>query len=134
MKKTILIVEDDALLSQALSDTLITAEYSVVSATRLSDALHKTNNQRFACILVDLQLESGSGLNVIQQIRNETAKQSLNFKTPIILMSGYLEPDVIRGIANKVQGVLAKPFDVGAILSKIHELTSSTAAGRTRLG
>ncbi len=122
--RSILVIEDDPHLAQALRDSLVQSGFTVVTATRFSEALQKTSNQRFLCILTDLQLETGSGLKVIQSLRNETSK-GLNFDTPVILMSGHLEPEVIKAAAGKVQAILAKPFDVNAIITKIHEITDS---------
>ena len=122
--KSILVVEDDPSFSEALRDSLVNAGFSVVLAARFSEALHKTNNQRFSCILMDLQLETGSGLQAIQLIRKGTAKEGLNYETPIILMSGHLEADIIKAAAGKVQAVMAKPFNTESILAKVKELTA----------
>ena len=123
INKTILIVEDDPYLSRALSVALVETGYAIVLASRFSDAIYKTNNQRFSCILMDLQIEMGSGLKVIQQIR-DPSKQGINFETPIILMSGHLEADIIKAAAGKVQAVIAKPFNTASVLEKISDLTT----------
>jgi ActR/RegA family two-component response regulator len=76
----------------------------MIWAKTLSEGLMKLNNQKFSCVLLDLQLEKHSGLKLIQQVRNPNSTKQLNADTPIILMSGYLKGDVVVSVANLSSG------------------------------
>lgn len=123
--KSILVIEDDRNFSYALSSALTEAGYQVVTSARPNEALVKLARQKFSCILLDLQLENYSGLKVIQQVRHVNSADTFNFETPIILMSGQLQPDVIHQCRDKVQAILAKPFDLDVILAKVDELATT---------
>ncbi|MGE4130833.1 MAG: response regulator [Bdellovibrionales bacterium] len=120
--KWILVVEDDPDFSESLKLSLTQKGFSVIVSPKVGDALTKLNNQKFLCVLLDLRLEDNSGLKIVQQLRHPNAKDSFNFATPIILVSGALEPDVIKSVATKVQAILAKPFKTDVLVAKINEL------------
>jgi len=122
MTKFILIIEDDLYFAQALNEALTELGYIVMTSGRPSDALVKLKNQKFNCVLLDLQLPGSSGIKVMQQMRGTTNIEPLNMSTPIILMSGHLEVESVKAAAGKVQAVLAKPFDLSSILAKVQQL------------
>lgn len=130
----VLIIEDDVDFAKALGDSLKSAGYQIVTSNRPNEAMVKLHRQKFACILVDLQLESYSGLKVIQQVRHPMAKDTLNHDTPILLMSGALNSETIRATAGKVQAVMAKPFDLDAILLKVSEIAVAHSAIKKTIG
>ena len=123
-KKPILIVEDDKELCQLLEDLLRGEGFSVVSATSLAEAQERLSKQLYSIIFVDLQLASQSGLKVIKQIRYSGPKVANNMSTPIILMSGYLEPGVVIEVAPIVQCILAKPFRNDEVVRQVHYILS----------
>lgn len=123
--KWVLLVEDDKALATALVAELSnTYGLKVIWASTFSDAMMKLNNQKFACLLLDLRLEKHSGMKLIFHVRNAHVKKHLNAQTPIILMSGYLQGDVVVNAAKYVQGVIAKPFDIPDLIQKIWDVTT----------
>lgn len=122
-QRWILIVEDEEELANLLSTKLGNAGFRVIRCGRVSDALQKVTNQRFACILLDMRLEQGSGERIIQFVRDD--KTGYNFETPILVMSGHLSPDMVKKISKQVSGVLVKPFDHDTLINKIQSLCES---------
>ncbi|MBK7963787.1 MAG: response regulator [Bdellovibrionales bacterium] len=119
VKKWILLVEDDKAFADLLmADLVKISDFKMIWAKTLPEGMTKLNNQKFSCILLDLQLEKHSGLKLIQQVRNPNATKQLNADTPIILMSGYLKGDVVVSVATLVQGIIAKPFKPTDVIQK----------------
>ena len=56
----VLVVEDDAELSQMLSDILAGGGYKAVRVSRAQDAIAKLQLQLFPAIVLDMHLEKGS--------------------------------------------------------------------------
>lgn len=125
-KKWILLVEDDIDLANALIEDMSKSEdLKVVLATTFSNAVLKLNNQRFSCLVFDLQLGKHSSFKLIQQLKNPKATKQLNSETPIILVSGFLQGEIVVNVANMVDGIIAKPFKSEDLVQKIFEVISS---------
>jgi DNA-binding response OmpR family regulator len=124
VKKNILVVEDEEFVQELIKDFLEKSEFSVVCSAKISETIYKLNNQKFDLVLLDLKLSGGSGTKIMEQLRNPSNADDKNAKTPIIIMSGYLDPAVVKQVALKVQGVLAKPLNMPELLNKIRMVLS----------
>ena len=113
----ILIAEDDPQFLDALAARLSLEGFRVMKAAKLSEALIKLSNQRFDCLLLDLRFGNSSSESLIHQIRSD--KSHFNFKTPILLMSGFLEKDLIVRVGREVTRFLVKPFDIEVMVSEV---------------
>ncbi len=117
MSKSILILEEDADLVQAMVSFLEQQSYRVVVATSVREAILKIRNQRFFCLITDIRAAS-SGENRLDILcRSKEVDQDLN--VPILVISASLNPDVLSRIAPHVHGALLKPFSMDALLGKI---------------
>lgn len=114
---SLLIVEDDAKFCAPVVLYLEERGYRVLVAHRSGDAIKKLRNQKFDCILADIRLENSSGASIITSIRGD--KKDLNYSTPIVVMSGYLEPHLVRELMAMVQGFLVKPFELSLLDRKL---------------
>jgi DNA-binding response OmpR family regulator len=123
--KWLLIVEDEEDVFDALAEGLARqGDYRVVGAKNASEAAIKLRNQKFDCLLLDMRLGRGtSGEDVIDNVRRET--NGLNFETPVVVMSAYLEPDLVRRIGSRVSSMLVKPFNILAVREKIQAAIAS---------
>lgn len=118
-----LVIEDDAALSEEIATTLRKNDISVIISATANDAIVKSRNQKFSCIIVDLNLEKGkgSGVDVIDFIRQDV--KSLNYKTPIIVASGAIDQLVLKHLKHKVQSFFTKPFSSVALKNTFDKLT-----------
>jgi DNA-binding NtrC family response regulator len=122
MKKHILIVEDDADLCNAMMKMLFDAEYEPHGSLTIKDAQLKLQNQAYGCIILDMRLGESTGEELIEFIRG--GQGSLNNRTPILVVSGYLDKALVQKIAGKIQGALVKPFDTQTLLSNVKKLVA----------
>ena len=68
-KTTILIVEDDAGLREALLDTLLLGNYNVVEADCAEQALMMLSMQAIDLVVSDIQMGEMSGLTLLKSIK-----------------------------------------------------------------
>ena len=122
-KNPLLLVEDEADLVEALSERLEMAGYDVLHCDRVSTALTMLRNQKFSCILLDLHLEQGSGEQVVDAVRSD--KRQPNFKTPILVISGHIDREIVRSLGKQINGALVKPFGKEELLQKIQSLVKA---------
>lgn len=125
----VLVVEDDAELRAEVGKLLEGMSLRYIEARSVAEAAAKLQNQRFNLVLLDLQLERGvPGSQVIEVMRD--SPHNLNAATPIVVMSGYLDPATIAQIRAKVNAVLVKPFKPDDLRQKLQQvLDASVAAG-----
>ncbi|MCM2279550.1 MAG: response regulator [Oligoflexia bacterium] len=121
--KWILIVEDDNDLREALARFLADKGFRTVTSSKVTDALNKLNNQKFSCILLDIKFDYRGGDHVVEFLRTEESNP--NHDTPILIMSGFLEPALIKRIGRLVNGILVKPFELPALLERLNSVLSA---------
>lgn len=122
LSRYVLLVEDDEALSEEVALALRENEVSVLTVTTSNDAIIKARNQRFSCIIMDLQLGKGSGEDVIEIIRQDI--KSPNYKTPIIVTSANLNPSNIKKFKTNVQKIFSKPYSTMELNQAIDTLTN----------
>ena len=117
---SILIVEDDAMIAEFVTDTLESADYRITWAKNGVEALARFADERPALILLDLGLPLLDGLGVLAELKQRRAADPS--RLPIIIMSGRDSADDIRKAASLgATGHLAKPFSVPLLLSRVAE-------------
>jgi CheY-like chemotaxis protein len=114
--KTILIIEDDAdiseLLLQALQDE---TPYQVLLATEGFQALEMVSGIVPHLILIDYLLPNMDGLECIRHLRATKGTE----ETPIILMSAFFPKHAAE---RKDILLLEKPFELGTFLQQVKHL------------
>ena len=113
----VLMVEDDAALSQTLVHTLMThlPAVKVTAVGAVEHAWHTLEEGHVSLLLTDLHLPGIPGTSFIQRVRDR------GWHGPVIVMSGApLEGE--REVCNMLQirAVLAKPFDMTSFLRHHH--------------
>ena len=117
-KKKVLLIEDDDDMLDGIAEKLGFTGFEVLTSKKVNDASFKLNNQKFDCIVSDIQLENGSAQNIIAALRDPLTKNP-NHMTPIIIISGTLDEDVILGIAKLVQKIFTKPFGINDLVAAV---------------
>lgn len=119
--KHILVIEDDAELANSVVVALEKAGFSALAANEMREAIFKIKNAKYACILLDMRLGQDSGEELVDFIRERRDAQNLD--TPILVISGHLDRELVARLAGKIQGALVKPFDVDALLTAVKKVT-----------
>jgi len=94
--------------------------HQVVEASDGATALEILQGMRCDLVITDFLMPKLNGIKFVEQFH------SLQPKTPIILMTGYLFLMSDTTIIDKVADVLAKPFDLTMLRSTVCRLLSPT--------
>lgn len=117
MEKRILIIEDDEDILQVLETVLLQNEFVVKGLGRTDDILKLTAEFKPDLILTDFLLSGTNGGKICQLIKSDKSTCHI----PVILISAYPELAVSIGTFG-FDAFITKPFDINALVSKIHEL------------
>jgi two-component system, OmpR family, response regulator len=113
----ILLVEDDAVLSDGLTHTLGKNGYSVTAATTANYAEHLLMAQDFDLAVLDLGLPDMDGLAFLRKIRQR------KIPLPILILTARDGVnDRIQGIEQGADDYMTKPFDPKELEARIHAL------------
>lgn len=113
MKKTILIVEDDAVLAAELEKVLREENYQVTIAGSGQEALSRIAREDIDVCLLDIRLPDCRGFELCKSIRRI-------YRGAIIIMTGLdEEEDIVRGLDSGADDYVTKPFSIQILLSRI---------------
>ena len=117
---TILIVDDEAAVLHFFQKALRRAGFQVTSAASGEAALKWIAQQEFDLALLDLQLQSMSGLDVMEQLQQQWPA------TPVIIITAHASLDTaVKALRQGAHDYLIKPCS-------IDELLNSARAGMLR--
>ncbi len=111
---TVLIVEDDPSLREALSDTLELAGYPVRVAGEGNGALEILRQEPVGMVISDVQMHPMDGHTLLRQIK------SSHPETPVLLMTAF--GSIEKAVAAMHDGAvdyLVKPFEAEVLVSKV---------------
>lgn len=113
---TVLTVDDDQQLVEALRDGLETAGYRVLTATTGTQALSLAQSHRTDFILCDVNLPDVSGHTVLEILRQRPESADV----PVVFLSGEPDPqNVRRGMGGGAQDFLRKPVSLSELQAVI---------------
>jgi two-component system alkaline phosphatase synthesis response regulator PhoP len=116
-KESILLVEDEENLHEALKLNLELEGYEITSAYTGPEALQKVAQEYFDLIIMDLMLPQTDGVTVIETIRIQ------NNETPILILSAKnSSSDRVLGLKKGADDYLTKPFNLEELLLRVHKL------------
>lgn len=113
----ILLIEDEPELRKSIKHFLHQEGYVVESANDFVKATEKIGVYDYDCILVDITLPNGNGLEVIKQLKENHSKAGI-----IIISAKNSLDDKIAGLDLGADDYLAKPFDLAELNSRIKAL------------
>lgn len=113
----ILLIEDEPELRKSIKHFLHQEGYIVESANDFIKAIEKIEVYDYDCILVDITLPKGNGLEIIKQLKQNFSKAGI-----IIISAKNSLDDKITGLDLGADDYLAKPFDLAELNSRIKAL------------
>src|SRR3990170_5582 len=110
----ILLVDDDPVFTQFTQKILSEKGMKVVTAFNKAEGLDLFEKHRPDCVILDIFLPDGSGVDLIKPIR------AIESKVPIIMVSGQNEVDeVVRAMKDGANDYIKKPFQGDELFLKI---------------
>jgi CheY-like chemotaxis protein len=119
-KKSILIIDDELSMRNALKRALQSTPYSILFAQDGFQAGVKIIAEKPDLILLDLSLPGLDGFEVIQFIRQRSDLATLK----ILVLSGLSSTELVESIRLGADDAIAKPFDNKDLLNRVNMLLS----------
>jgi two-component system chemotaxis response regulator CheY len=113
-QQTILVVEDDDDIREAIQDALENEGYRVATAVDGQDGLRCLHEIENPClILLDLMMPVMSGGEFLVALRDSTGYAEI----PVVIASAW--PDAAAEVRERAQGFVKKPIALGALLEAV---------------
>ena len=110
----ILIVEDDASLREIIHRALVAEGYVVETASTFFEADSKLAGYSYDCILLDVMLPDGSGLDLLEHLRALGKRENV-----IIISARDSVEDKVTGLEFGADDYLPKPFHTAELLARV---------------
>ncbi len=111
----VLIIEDERKLSDSIVDYLKGEKYLCEQAFDFNDALMKVRIYDYDCVLLDLMLPGGNGLDILRDIKRRNNPAGV-----IIVSAKDSLDDKVKGLQIGADDYLAKPFHLAELSMRIY--------------
>jgi len=113
----ILIIEDEKDMLQNMEDTLLKENYIVETARDLDEAVSKVGVYDYDCILLDINLPDGSGMEILNFLKENEKAEGV-----IIVSARNSLDDRIQGLNTGADDYIAKPFHMAELNARVKAL------------
>ncbi len=131
-QRLILVIEDDEATAAFLADNLIADGFRVARAASAGEGLRAVEVRRPRLVLLDLALEGGSGLEVLDRIRAADGLATrIDPELPVIVLTGRAgEADRVRSFQRGADDHVSKPFLYAELLARVRAVIRRTEVRR----
>ncbi|MHB8255660.1 MAG: sigma-54-dependent transcriptional regulator [Acidiferrobacterales bacterium] len=113
-RATVLVVEDDEPLREALCDTLTMAGYGVAAASDGNDAIAILATGAIAMVIADVQMPRMDGNALLQRVKSDSPN------TPVLLMTAYgTIQAAVAAMRDGAADYLVKPFEAEVLVNMV---------------
>ncbi len=124
---SVLIVEDEPGIREGLVGAVETLGHRALSAARLAEARALLASEAPDCILLDIRLRDGDGLDFLQELRASDRRD-----IPVIVVTAYGDSErTIRAMRDGAFDYLTKPFDLPHLLATVQRAVTQRALARS---
>jgi len=116
MAEKILVVEDDVVIRESISQLLQREGYLVDEASDGAQAVGLLNQRRFDLVISDFVMPRMDGLKVVEQVH------ALSPQTPVIFLTGYLSRKSAEALLHGMAEFIQKPVIFELLLAKVQRL------------
>ncbi|PKP12880.1 MAG: DNA-binding response regulator [Bacteroidetes bacterium HGW-Bacteroidetes-3] len=113
----LLLIEDEQELAKSIQEYLNGNEFVCEWANKFSTALDKISNYDYDCILLDLMLPDGNGLEILTELKKQNKTDGV-----IIISAKETLDSRIEGFNLGADDYLTKPFHLSELLVRIQAL------------
>ena len=109
----ILIVEDEDMIREGISDYLSDCGYETIEAGDGEEALEQFFNHKVDLILLDIQMPKLNGLEVLSEIRKSS-------QVPVLMLTAFQDEEYkMSAFASLADGYLEKPFSLSLLKVRV---------------
>ncbi len=113
----VLIVEDEPAMLESIERALKQENAVVETAENLSEALDKALIYEYDCILLDINLPDGSGLELLRELKQANESDGV-----LILSARNSLDDKLEGLNLGADDYLTKPFHLSELIARIRSI------------
>ena len=110
----ILVIEDEPEMLENMVASLQKEKYLVETATNFDDALEKVSIYEYDCILLDISLPGGNGLDILQELKKLQKTDGV-----IIVSAKNSIDDKVAGLNLGADDYLPKPFHMAELHARV---------------
>ena len=109
----ILIVEDEEMIREGVSDYLTDCGYETIEAADGQEALEQFSSYEVALVLLDIQMPKLNGLEVLAEIRKTS-------QVPVLMLTAFQDEEYkMSAFASLADGYLEKPFSLSLLKVRV---------------
>ena len=128
----ILLVDDNAFNLEVAAEFLLSAGAVVTTACNGKEALDLLHQQRFDCVLMDVQMPVMDGVEAVKQIRRDPAIDDVRV---IAMTANALREDKARYLSAGMDDVIIKPFKYQTLFTTLAKwLPKKTSSDQDHVG
>jgi two-component system sensor histidine kinase/response regulator len=117
--RSVLVVEDDPLSSELISDVLMAAHWRVICVTTGEQAVVAVSSNPPDLVLLDIGLPGMDGHTTLRALRRLPGRESL----PVIGVSAHsMRGDAERAVEEGFDAYITKPIDTRGLVRTIEEI------------
>ena len=118
-KIRILLVEDEIMLAEILSDTLSDRDFAVDLARDGVQGLELASNSQYDVIVTDVMMPKMDGFTMVKKLRGQRCS------TPVLFLTARCATeDVVKGFDLGGNDYLKKPFAIDELIARLRSLAS----------
>ncbi len=110
----VLVIEDELEISKSVCKYLQNEQFICETAFTFDEAVEKISLYEYACILLDIGLPDGSGLNLLAQLKKENKSDGV-----LIISAKNSLDDKVAGLKAGADDYLAKPFHLSELGARV---------------
>ena len=133
-RDSLLVVEDDEATRAFLADNLAADGFRVAGASGAGEGLRAIEVRRPALVVLDLTLDDGTGLELLDKVRAADGLASrIDPDLPVIVLTGSTgHSDRVRAFARGADDFVPKPFLYEELLGRIRAVLRRARGRRQR--
>ncbi|MBQ3148277.1 MAG: response regulator transcription factor [Alistipes sp.] len=120
----ILIIEDDSSLREIMSRVLKQEKFVVETASTYNEADSKLAGYNYDCILLDIMLPDGNGLQLLEHIKKLGKRENV-----IIVSARNAIEDRVQGLDLGADDYLPKPFHTAELVARVRSVLRRGRSG-----
>lgn len=113
----LLVIEDEKNLREDIIDYLSENGYKCDFASSIRSGISKLSETKYACVLVDMGLPDGTGMEVVNHIKANKPETGV-----IIVTAKNSLEDKLEGLNMGADDYLTKPFHLSELNARIHSV------------
>ncbi|QEC65840.1 response regulator transcription factor [Panacibacter ginsenosidivorans] len=120
----LLVIEDEVALSNSICDFLNSENFMCETAYDFHVAMEKIALYEYACIILDITLPGGSGLEILKELKKENKADGV-----LIISAKNSLDDKVLGLKTGADDYLTKPFHLPELGARVHAIIRRKSFG-----